>query len=715
MENAPTYAEVETRFFDLIGKRPLPVATMLPLIHSSAVLEDGKKADEWTTMLMQELVTAADFQGLYMVIRDCAQSLAAQLKLTGLRDILKQAAIKDRLATALIDTAGFGTVPLEESFRRLDLLLALVPGTLVIDANWGVGTVKRLDDFYKRITIDFTEKPGHTLAFMTACTSLVRAPHDHVLTLRHNDPEGVKKMAAEQQGKLVCFVLQSFGNMTIVKLEDIFVKHGLVATKDWKSFWEAARKALKSNPLVVIPQKRTDLIELRAEVESYGDTWFTRIATLKDPVKILEALSEFELTDKLAGLDEVSRGTLEDRLAFAIKGAHNTDPALYARLAVTINRLGFLYPPVDQLRAHLWENNRYLTAAETLSVRDVSAMTQFLLAEGGTANMRFLDALADMPYTLLNEVLTALKEVPESATSFVTLLNQSKIPPTLITWVLRSRETIPTWPLPPLIDVLAHALSILESKLSGEALRMQNNIKQFIESKLDVVFEKELSLPQRQYLFERIQASSTWDSTTHRTLLGRMLKIEPSLADRKKIVQQQSQTSLRQTSWRSISAKQAQYKRLIEVDLPKNSNDIAVARSYGDLRENFEYQAAKDYQRQLLQRQSELQLELKQVKGTDFSGFPYDKVGQGTTVVIRTEAGDERTYTILGEWDRDEQLDIISCRTRMALALEGKRVAETATIPVLGGESSATILAVHPLSETIHQWINTPPEELEAR
>jgi len=715
MENAPTYAEVETLFFNLIAKRPLPVATILPLIHSSAVLEDGKKADEWTTLLMQELLELADFPGLYCVIKDCASSLTEQLKLTGVRDILKKAAIKDRLATALIDTADFGAVPLSESFRRLDLLLALIPGTLVIDSNWGVGTVKRLDDFYKRITIDFIGKPSHTLTFATACGSLVRAPHDHLMTLRHNDPECIKKMAAEKQGELVCLALFSFGNMPIVKLEDVLVKNGFVASENWKGFWETARKALKSNPLINIPQKRTDLIELRTEVESYNDSWFMYTATIKDPVKILEAIAALEETGKLAELEDVNRGILEDRLAFAIKGAHKTDPALYARLAVTINRLGFLNPPMDQLRSHLWEEDRYITASETLSIRDINAMTQFLLAEGTTANIKFLDALPHMPFSLMNDVLTTLKETPEAATACATLLSQSKIPPTLINWILRFRDTLPTWPLPPLIDLLGQAISIIEIKLSGEALRMQNNIKQFIESKLDDLFEKELSLTQRQYLFERIQASSAWDSITHRTLLGRMLKIEPSLADRKKVVQQQTQVSIRQTSWRSISVKQALYKRLIEVDLPKNSNDIAVARSYGDLRENFEYQAAKDYQRQLLQRQSELQLELKQIKGTDFSTIPHDKAGQGTTVVIRTEAGDEHTYTILGEWDRDEHLNIISCRTRMALALEGKRAGETTTIPVLGGEASATVLAVQPLSDTIRQWINTPPEELEAR
>jgi transcription elongation GreA/GreB family factor len=463
--------------------------------------------------------------------------------------------------------------------------------------------------------------------------------------------------------------------------------------------------------LVSIPQKRTELIELRTEVESYNDAWLKKLSTLKDPVKILEATLEFEEAGKFVGLEEVDRGIFEDRLAFAIKGAHNTDPALYARLAVCINRLGLLNPPIDQLRHHLWEHDRYLTAAETLPVRDISAMAEFLLAQGETANRQLLDALAVMPFNLLNEVLTTLKETPEAATACTTLLNQSKVPPTLINWILRYRETVPTWTTPPVIDLLGHAISLCENKLSGEALRMQNNIRQYIETKLEDILEKELALTHRQILFERIQASAAWDSTTHRTLLGRMIKVEPSLAERKKVIQQQQQVAVRQTSWRSISEKQALYKRLIEVELPKNSNDIAVARSYGDLRENFEYQAAKDYQRQLLQRQSELQLELKQIKGTDFSSIPHDKAGPGTTVVLRTDEGEERTYTILGEWDRDEQLNIISSRTRMAQALEGKRPGDKLSIPVVGGEAPATLIAVQPLSDTIRHWITTPPEE----
>ncbi|MCL1921626.1 MAG: GreA/GreB family elongation factor [Kiritimatiellaeota bacterium] len=696
-----------------IASRPLQAAALLQLIHAVEALDNGSKADEWTALLMQELAEAADVNGLFMVLKDRAPRLAVSLKVAGFRDILRKAAVKDRLALALIEAAGFGEVSLEESFHRLDLLFALAPGALVIAPNWGIGTVRRLDDFYKRVTIDFAGKPAHAMSFAAACEGLILAPRDHLLTLRHNDPEGMKAMVKGNPGELVRLALRSFSNMPVAKLEELLVKNGFVAAAGWKAFWDGARRALKNDPLVSIPAKRTDPIALRVHAEVHGDDWFNRLAVMKDPVKILEMVHELEQAGKLPGLDDVRRGILEERLNFAVKGAHNTDAPLYVRLAVTVSRLGFLTPPVDLLRAHLWEQGRYIKAAGALTVRDMQGLVAFMLAEGGAANIRLLDALPQMPFSLLSDVLAALKGAPEAAAACCALLKQTKAPPTLVNWVFRSRQDVAAWgDLPPLIDLLGHAIMIVEAKLSGESLRMQNSLKQlFGQPKWMEGLFGELDLPQRQYLFDRIQASSAWDPTTHRTLLGRMLKLEPALAERKKAVHQQAQTAVRQTSWRSIAEKQAQYKRLIEVDLPKNASDIAVARSYGDLRENFEYQAAKDYQRQLLQRQSELQIDLRQVKGTDFSNVPHDKAGPGTTVTLRLEDGSARAYTILGEWDRDEALDIISCRTRMALALEGKRPGEAAVIPVPGGEAAATIESVSPFGEAVRLWVNTQPEE----
>jgi len=713
METTKSANENENLFLELIQRRPIPTAELLSVIHD-LMIQDSKKADESTVMMMQELINAFDFAGLFLLIKDRREQLTRQLNATGIRDALKKAALKDRLVTALIDASGFGSVPLSQAFDRLDLLVSLKPETLILDQNWGVGKIRRMDDFYKRATIDFKERSNHQMSFEAILENVQRAPHDHLLTRCYLDQESVKKMVESHPGEVVKLVLRSFGDMTIVRLEELVVnKHRLVSATAWKNFWESARKELKKDTLVVIPSKRTEPIQLLAAAEEYGDTWFNDFSRVRDAVKLLELIADLENSDKVAGLDDVQRGLIEERLEFAAKSAYNTDPATYARVAVKIQSFGFLNPSADHMRMHLLENNRYIKAAEGLAVKDVNAMLTFLLAGGDSVASCMIVEMAQMPYNLLSELLSLLKDNPEAEAKVVQLLSRPQAPATLVNWAFRSRETT-TWTLPPLLSLLGHAISVIESKLSGEALRMQNQLKLNFDAQgkwLDKLFDKLDGISQ-EILFDRLQASTAWDPATHRTLIKQMLDRNPELTKLKKAIVMKQQAAIRQTSWRSLAERQLQYKRLIEVEMPKNRTDIAIARSYGDLRENFEYQAAKDLERQLQQRQSELQRELGQVKGTDFTGIGHDRVAAGTTVTLRMDDGSVRVYTVLGEWDRDEALNIISNKTRLALAIEGKRAGERAVIPSASGTEETTIESIAVLSDEIRQWINTIPTEL---
>ncbi|MDD4622787.1 MAG: GreA/GreB family elongation factor, partial [Kiritimatiellae bacterium] len=198
--------------------------------------------------------------------------------------------------------------------------------------------------------------------------------------------------------------------------------------------------------------------------------------------------------------------------------------------------------------------------------------------------------------------------------------------------------------------------------------------------------------------------------STHHSLLRRMLKLDPALVASKKANAAKAQDTARWTSWHSLAERQAQYKRLVEVDMPQNSRDIATARSYGDLRENFEYQAAQDLQRQLLQKQSALQLELRHVKGTDFANAASDRAGPGTAVRLAMADGTRITYTILGEWDYDERLNIISNKSRLAMCLADKKPGDTVAVPSASGETAATLESVEPPDEAVRAWIMRTPD-----
>ncbi|MFO7937162.1 MAG: GreA/GreB family elongation factor [Kiritimatiellia bacterium] len=719
MEAALLFEDAEKQFVSLLESKPLPVNDLLALINSVTV-RNNKKDEEWTNIIVQELIEAGDFNGLYLVTKNCSDALLKNTGPAGIVNDLKRSC-KDRMILAFIDTVSFASQPLEESFRQLDILLELSPGTQVIDKTWGFGTVRRLDNFYKRITIDFAGKRGHSLTFRTACETLEPAPQDHILTIRANKPDEITRMAKEDQGELVKTAIKSFGRMTVPKLESTLIGNKCIKNSEWKNFWDNARKKLRKDPLIIIPAKRTEFIEILAQPTSYDEKWFSALGEERDPQIILSSITELEDQKRIKDLSDSKISIINDRLGFALKGADSTDPALYVKLIILCRRNGFrpdVFSPqtsgkkaIQEPHDHLWQNSRFIRAAENLPVKDVANMVDFLLTEGDTAVTRLLEALPEMSYSLLNETLLALKENPAAASACRDILATTKAPPPLINWVFRYRKDLPAcWDLPPLIELLHHAVITVETNLTGENLRMQNSLKKLFRSGkwLEEIFG-ELNEPHRQLMFERIQASPAWDPSTHRSLLARMLKLDPELEKRKRTITSDETEALRLTSWHSLAERQMQYKHLVETEMPKNSNDIAVARSYGDLRENFEYQAAKDYQRQLLQRQAELQFELETVRGTDFAGIPSEKAIPGTTVELKQENGETKTFTILGEWDSDETLNIISNKTTMAACLFGKQSGDSIVIPGPDGEVRAEIIAVRTLDERVRSWIASTP------
>jgi transcription elongation GreA/GreB family factor len=71
-------------------------------------------------------------------------------------------------------------------------------------------------------------------------------------------------------------------------------------------------------------------------------------------------------------------------------------------------------------------------------------------------------------------------------------------------------------------------------------------------------------------------------------------------------------------SWESLERRKNEYAELVQKSIPANSKEIAIARSYGDLRENHEYKAAKEMQKILMRRKSELEFQLVRARGVRF-------------------------------------------------------------------------------------------------
>ncbi len=119
------------------------------------------------------------------------------------------------------------------------------------------------------------------------------------------------------------------------------------------------------------------------------------------------------------------------------------------------------------------------------------------------------------------------------------------------------------------------------------------------------------------------------------------------------------------------------------------SEKIRVARSYGDLSENSEYDEAKNEQAIVEARIADLEVMLKNVVVLDESEIVTDAVSLGSTVKVYDEEFEEELeYVIVGSTEADIDLGKISDESPVGKALMGKKVGEVAEAILPNGETS---------------------------
>jgi transcription elongation factor GreA len=161
-----------------------------------------------------------------------------------------------------------------------------------------------------------------------------------------------------------------------------------------------------------------------------------------------------------------------------------------------------------------------------------------------------------------------------------------------------------------------------------------------------------------------------------RSLLARIVKSYPAIQSLITGEQSRQDTSF-VVSWESLARRKDEYADLVQKKIPANSKEIAIARSYGDLRENHEYKAAKEMQKILMRRKSELESQLVRARGSDFTNVRTDVVSIGTRVrVFDLDSNQSETFTILGAWDSDPEKHIISYLAPVAQKLLNRKAGE---------------------------------------
>ena len=121
---------------------------------------------------------------------------------------------------------------------------------------------------------------------------------------------------------------------------------------------------------------------------------------------------------------------------------------------------------------------------------------------------------------------------------------------------------------------------------------------------------------------------------------------------------------------------------------------IAEARSYGDLSENSEYDAAKNEQAKLYGRIAEIEDILSHAVIIEDENEATGRVGLGCTVVVEDANGKQTTYTITGSQEANPMLFKLSDDSPFGRAIVGKAAGESFTVNAPAASFTMKVVSV---------------------
>lgn len=581
----------------------------------------------------------------------------------------------------------------------------LKPGSYCFHKSWGFGRVEAVNFLVSQMTIDFKAKKGHPMQLQYAAESLQPIPEDHILARKANDLAGIKTMAREDPVSLARLILRSHGGKATPDqiaqslLGDVFNE------TEWKRWWDAAKKALKKDGHFAVPARKNEPVVLREQAVSRGD-------------ELLEQFSKArQLKDLLAGLDAIIKNidAFSDPAPLRPVIAAAEDAALKNQKLRTAQALELVLardeicqktglaagPGAITLTQFLRDEDRRLSDlfTEIPAAKQKRVLAEFPGAFGDDWMGRALSLMLKSSARVVAELARLLQENGKHEDLRRELdrwIRDHSITPDVLYWLCKERNTGVFGDLvtPAVFSAILSALErdqFSETKRGGRLHDLLIEDRELVPDLLSGAEPGAVRDAMRKLLLTPV-----FEELNKRSLLGRIVRIYPEMQSMLTggEASEEKQEALI-VSWDSLEKRKNEYEDLVNKKIPENTREISVARSYGDLRENFEFKAAKEMQRVLMRRKSEMEIGLSRARGTDFSSPDVSRVSIGTVVTLRNlTTGEVQKYCILGAWDSEPERGIISYLSGIGQALLGHAPGEEVELPTEHGSVRVEIVSV---------------------
>ncbi|WP_018969101.1 GreA/GreB family elongation factor [Rubritalea marina] len=580
-------------------------------------------------------------------------------------------------------------------------LSQLAPGQYCLHKSWGAGKVLSWDIRGGKIEINFEKNEAQVMGLQLAISKTEPLAEDHFRAQKVDAIDELRELATKDPVELVRRTLSSSGgSLKIDQLERELIG-SIVPEANYKKWWDNAKKQLRESRAAIVPTKRTEPLVLRDESITPAESLiqdFDNARDFKAKAKALEAINKdfkyfkdnAEAQQAInASIDEFVRKGMKLHLGQALDLLVGRDELISASEVMELD--------ASALRLSDVIANEGERIGQELS--SLAAARQRLVFEAYPA--AFGDAWVDELLAIFDVVgprglaeIAKLLIENEKSTELFSFLRSHILGRTLgadaLLWVCRERSKLASEVFD--VEVGNAVLSLLERDMMDDGPRKSSRLQSYVMEDRELIVDllEEAEDNEVRNFARKLHQSQIFAELDRKSLMARVIKISPMTQELVNGDAAEKEDDGVISSWDSIARRKSDLEDLTSNQIPQNREDIKIARSYGDLRENAEYHMAKDQQKVLMRRKSEMEASLSSVQGTDFSNVDTSIVNIGTRVSFKGSEGEEIVYTVLGAWDSDTDNNVISYLSELGESMLGLKIGDSVDIQ----RKSATVTAI---------------------
>ncbi len=591
-------------------------------------------------------------------------------------------------------------------------LSQLAPGNFCIHKSFGAGKVIDWDLPAKKVTIDFEKSTGQAMELQFAFQKTEWIPADDFRAKKIEQLEELRTLSKSDPINLVVHLLQSHGGSMTGDALEKELSGAVIPEPGFKKWWDATKKALRESRLAVVPQKRTEPIVLRVGDRSPAQALvadFEASRDIKGMIRALEAIAAdigaFEndadsLKRLLSDIDEGAKKAARVQLGQALQLVAARDEVIGSSKALELDpsavRLSDLLLSADPIR--LAEEAGALPSGRQRAVYE--AFPNAFGEDWVGKIVQVFDRVGARGVTEIARILQERGGMAALVTHLRSAIARRALGPDALIWVCRERKG------PSLevfsADVGASVLNLLENDHLSDGPRKTSRLQSLLGDDKSLLTDLVaiMDINESRNFARRLLDCPVFGDLEKKSLMARIIKVRPETAELVSGVNTKRPDEILLVSWESLEKKKAELDDIIRNKIPQNLNDVKIARSYGDLRENFEYKSAKDLEKYLAHRRNALDKEIANSRGTDFKGSDASKVNIGTIVTLKENSGATVEMTVLGAWDSIPETKTVSYLSEVGKALVGRAPGDAVQIrdQVTEVMETLTIVSIRPFN-----------------